>query len=211
NVLRSLRCQGWITLLVEADQLSRDHARGFVIAHIIDFEKFDRLLLDVGQRGAYLPKTHCPVYGTVRKLERVSRTIVAVHALHSIARRFRDGLFGYAIRDERNSLGSIAIPVLHPRDVLTFGVDGSVIDLHSRIEMLAVYSAQIAATGEHHQNRLCLGVCSIVFKVENHASLGGLELLRPMAPFTSAGRGDQAVAFHRRFNWVVNAMENHIH
>ena len=77
--------------------------------------------------------------------------------------------------------------------------------------MFPVNAAKIASAGEHHQDGLRLGIGRVVLEVENHAQLDGVELLRPMTLFASAPRGHQAVAFHRRFNRVVDTVKNDVH
>ena len=69
-------------------------------------------------------------------------------------------------------------------------------------------AAKIAAAGEHHQDRLRLGVSRIVLKMIDYAQLCGLKLLGPVTLFTGPARWDQAVALHGGLNRVMDAFEN---
>ena len=77
--------------------------------------------------------------------------------------------------------------------------------------MFPVNAAEISSAGEHHQNRLRLGVGRVVLEVEKHAQLDGVKLLGPVALFASAAGGDQTIAFHGRFNRVADTVENDVH
>ncbi|HVO64708.1 MAG TPA: hypothetical protein VMT53_27550 [Terriglobales bacterium] len=71
-------------------------------------------------------------------------------------------------------------------------------------------AAKVAAAGEHHQQRLGLGVGLVVLEVEKHPQLYRVKLLWPVALFASFSGGDKAIAFHGRFDRIMDAMENSV-
>ena len=84
-------------------------------------------------------------------------------------------------------------------------------DFNSGSEMLPVNAAKISAAGEHHQNRLRLGIGGVVFEMEKHAQLNRVKVLRPVALFARYAGGDEAIAFHGRLDRVVDGVENNVH
>src|SRR5208283_3315205 len=140
----------------------------------------------------------------------MSRTVVTVHALHLIARQLGNGLSGRAIRHEGSRLTGVLISVFHPRNGLTLRIGGCVMNLDSGTKMFPVNAAKISASRQHHQDGLRLRVSLVVLKMKNYTQLYRVEHLGPVAPFASYASRDQAVAFHGRFNRVMNAFKNRV-
>ena len=71
-----------VFLEIERAQGSGDLLRRFVVARVLRLEQFNAFLLDEGQAGRDLAVRHGLVDRTVRELERVRGSIVAIGALH---------------------------------------------------------------------------------------------------------------------------------